>query len=119
MHSDRDTTNGVSMERNIGFGEMATCGNEEHSDCHQPSNISSGDLGLVEEESSGDSDELLAEKQDIIRALLKGLMLVEQMEGSITDFEDVLTFSKELYCKNDERCYVTVDTKIQENYTFV
>jgi len=29
-------------------------------------------------------------------------MLLEQMEGLITDFEDVLTFSKELYCKNDE-----------------
>lgn len=67
---------------------------EEQSDCHQQPNIASGDLGLVQEENSGDSHELLAEKQDVIRALLKGLALVEQMEGSVADFEDVLTFSK-------------------------
>ena len=29
-------------------------------------------------------------------------MLVEQMEGPLPDFEDVLALSKELYCKNDE-----------------
>lgn len=92
MCYDRDTTS------------MGFCSSEEHSGsyCYQHPTSTCEDVASVEEESDEDSDELLEEKQNITRALLKGLMLVEQMEGSISDFEDVLAFSKELYCKNDE-----------------
>ena len=80
---------------------MAFCSSVEHIKCYQHPTSTCEDVGSIEE-SNEDSDELSAEKQNIICASLKGLMLVEQMEGSITDFEDVLTFSKELYCKKDE-----------------
>lgn len=38
---------------------------------------------------------------EITIAILKALNLVDQMNGSISDFEDVLQFAKELYCRND------------------
>ena len=92
MCCDRDT---ISM----GF-----CSSEEHRSGYSyqhPTNTCEN-VASVEEKSDEDSDKLLEEKQNITCALLKGLMLVEQMEGSISDFEDVLAFSKELYFKNDE-----------------
>ena len=120
------------METNKDFGGRASCSSEETSDCYQHPNSSSSNLGSVEENNEN-SDEPSAEKQAVICALLKALMLVEQMEGSLADFEDVLAFSKELYCKNDEHLMrlwpktgmklkkfsVTVDIKIRESYTFV
>lgn len=39
---------------------------------------------------------------EITCAILKALNLVDQMQGSVTDFEDVLRFSKELFCRNDD-----------------
>lgn len=101
MYSDRETPSCVNMETNKDFGGRASCSSEETSDCYQHPNNSSSNLDSVEE-NNDNSDEPSAEKQDVICALLKALMLVEQMEGSLADFEDVLAFSKELYCKNDE-----------------
>ena len=34
-------------------------------------------------------------------AILKALNLVDQMNGSVSDFEDVLQFAKELNCRKD------------------
>ena len=87
MYCDRDSTS------------IAFCSSEEHGNCNQHPTGTCEDAGSVEEESNEDSDKLSAEKQNIIRALVKGLMLVEQMEGSITDFEDVLAFSKNCTAK--------------------
>lgn len=101
MYSDRETPSCVNMETNEDFGGRASCSSEETSDCYQHPNHSSSNLDSVEE-NNDNSDETSTEKQDVICALLKALMLVEQMEVSLADFEDVLAFSKELYCKNDE-----------------
>lgn len=40
-------------------------------------------------------------KMEITCAILRALNLVDQMQGSVADFEDVLVFSKELFCRND------------------
>lgn len=40
---------------------------------------------------------------EITIAILKSLNLVDQMSGSISDFEDILQFSKELFCRNDRK----------------
>ena len=37
--------------------------------------------------------------REVTCAILKALNLVDQMLGSVRDFEDVLAFAKELYCK--------------------
>ena len=37
--------------------------------------------------------------REVTCATLKALNLVDQMRGSVRDFEDVLAFAKELYCK--------------------
>ena len=49
------------------------------------------------------SDDLKIDPDDIqiTIAILKALNLVDQMNGSISDFEDVLQFAKELYCRKD------------------
>lgn len=39
--------------------------------------------------------------QEITCALIKALNLVDQMKGSIADFEDILQFAKDLYCRNE------------------
>ena len=41
--------------------------------------------------------------QEITCALLKALKLVEQMEGSVADFEDVLQLAKDLYCRDEPK----------------
>ena len=40
-------------------------------------------------------------EMEITCAILRALNLVDQMQGSVADFEDVLLFSKELFCRND------------------
>ena len=40
-------------------------------------------------------------EMEITCAILKALNLVDQMQGSVADFEDVFTFLKELFCRND------------------
>ena len=49
------------------------------------------------------SDDLEIDPDDIqiTIAILKALNLVDQMNGSISDFEDVLQFAKELHCRKD------------------
>ena len=70
----------VNMETNKDFGRRASFSSQETSDCYQHPNNSSSNLDSVEE-NNDNSDEPSAEKQDVIRALVKALMLVEQMEG--------------------------------------
>ena len=60
----------MNLGTSIEFGEMVSCSSEE-SDCYEHLNSSSGDLGSVEENNE-DSDELLAEKQDVIRRVPRG-----------------------------------------------
>lgn len=55
---------------------------------------------LVEPDSCDDS-EINSDDIEITITLLKALNLVDQMNGSISDFEDVLQFAKELYCRKD------------------
>ena len=43
------------------------------------------------------------ENLEITSAILKALNLVDQMQGSVSDFEDILQFSKELFCRNDSK----------------
>ena len=43
------------------------------------------------------------ENLEITSAILKALNLVDQMQGSVSDFEDVLQFSKELFRRNDSK----------------
>lgn len=51
-----------------------------------------------QEEQSSDETEL---KEEIVCVICKALMLVNQMHGSCNDFEDVLTFAKDLFFCND------------------
>ena len=54
------------------------------------------------ESNTSDTDtEIDPDEIEITIAILKALNLVDQMNGSISDFEDVLQFAKELYCRND------------------
>ena len=50
-----------------------------------------------EEESSDD----LELKKEIVIAICRALMIVNQMQGSINDIEDVLIFAKDMFCRND------------------
>lgn len=51
-----------------------------------------------QEEQSSDETEL---KEEIVCVICKALMLVNQMHGSCNDFEEVLTFAKDLFFCND------------------
>ena len=51
------------------------------------------------EEESSDDFEL---KKEIVIAICRALMIVNQMQGSINDIEDVLRFSKDMFCRNDQ-----------------
>lgn len=62
----------------------------------QHSHVDNGNYGSC---SDGPSDNFV--NQEITCALLKALNLVDQMKGSIADFEDVLQFAKDLYCRNE------------------
>lgn len=50
-----------------------------------------------------DNNEIDHDDIEITIAILKSLNLVDQMSGSISDFEDILQFSKELFCRNDRK----------------
>ena len=39
-------------------------------------------------------------KKEIVSVICKALMLVNQMQGSLHDFEDVLTFAKDLFFRS-------------------
>ena len=56
---------------------------------------------LMESDASIESDAYNDEDTEITIAILKALNLTDQMQGSISDFEDILQFAKELYCSND------------------
>lgn len=53
------------------------------------------------EPDSCDDSEINSDDIEITITLLKALNLVDKMNGSISDFEDVLQFAKELYCRKD------------------
>lgn len=50
-----------------------------------------------------DNNEIDHDDSEITIAILKSLNLVDQMSGSISDFEDILQLSKELFCRNDRK----------------
>lgn len=53
----------------------------------------------VQEESSASAEVQL--KHEIVSAICEALILVDQMQGSLNDFEDVLEFAKKLFCRSD------------------
>jgi len=52
-----------------------------------------------EEQSSEEAE--LKIKREIVTVICKAMMLVNQMHGSFNDIEDVLTFAKDLFFRND------------------
>lgn len=50
-------------------------------------------------ESDENSGEL---RKEIVCAICRALMLVNQMQGSLNDFEEVLSFAKDLFCRSNE-----------------
>ena len=52
-----------------------------------------------QEEESSDDLEL---KKEIVIAICRALMVVNEMQGSIKDIEDVLTFPKGMFCRSDQ-----------------
>ena len=52
-----------------------------------------------QEEESSDDLEL---KKEIVIAICRALMVVNEMQGSINDIEDVLTFPKGMFCRSDQ-----------------
>lgn len=56
-------------------------------------------LNINESESSDDT-ETNPVNIEITIATLKAFNFVDQMKGSISDFEDLLQFAKEVYCKS-------------------
>ena len=52
-------------------------------------------------EQEGNSPELDL-KNEIVCNICRALMLVNQMQGSLNYFEDVLTYAKDLFCRNDQ-----------------
>ncbi|KAJ7391176.1 hypothetical protein OS493_019307 [Desmophyllum pertusum] len=41
-------------------------------------------------------------KKEIVLAICRALMLVNQMQGSLNDFEEVLIFAKDLFCRSNQ-----------------
>lgn len=50
------------------------------------------------EENSGE----LQLKKDIVCAICRALMLVNQMHGSLNDFEEILVFAKDMFCHSNQ-----------------
>lgn len=50
------------------------------------------------EENSGE----LRLKKEIVCAICRALMLVNQMQGTLNDFEEVLVFAKDLFCHSNQ-----------------
>ena len=63
----------------------------------QPDNSSTDAQQEVQEERSTETQL----QHDIVCAICEALMLVDQMEGSLNDFEDVLEYAKKLFCRSD------------------
>ena len=61
----------------------------------QPDNSSTDAQQEVQEERSTETQL----KHDIVCAICEAVMLVDQMEGSLNDFEDVLEYAKKLFCE--------------------
>lgn len=49
-----------------------------------------------------ESSENLELKKEIVIAICRALMIVNQMQGSLNDIEDVLSFAKDMFCRNDQ-----------------
>lgn len=64
---------------------------------YQPDNSSTDAQQEVQEERSTETQL----KHEIVCAICEALMLVDQMEGSLNDFEDVLEYAKKLFCRSD------------------
>ena len=50
------------------------------------------------EENSGE----LRLKKEIVCAICRALMLVNQMQGTLNDFEEVLVFAKDFFCHSNQ-----------------
>lgn len=82
------------------FCDVDSC--SSHIENHTGTQTSSTPCSPVSMESDTSNDtEINSDDIEITIAILKALNLVDQMNGSISDFEDVLQFAKKLYCRND------------------
>ena len=71
---------------------MSVLDTEDNSN-YEPDNSSTDAQQEVQEESSAE----VQLKHETVCAIGKALMLVDQMEGSFNDFEDVLEYAKKLF----------------------
>ena len=62
-----------------------------------------------QEERQSSEATVLEIKKEIVCVICKALMLVNQMQGSLHDFEDVLTFAKDLLFRNDHNNSFALD----------
>ena len=85
--NEADTDDSISVNSELGSVEEDSLDVLDSSDA----SISSPD----------DSDGSNQANLEITCAILKALNLVDQMQGSLSDFEDLLDFSKQLFCRND------------------
>lgn len=60
--------------------------------------VSEGLSPEQQQEESSDKEEL---KEEIVCVICKALMLINQVQGSYKDFEEILTFAKALFFHND------------------
>ena len=76
---------------------------EDMGESHGGDSLSEGLPSDQQEQKEQQSSEatVLEIKKEIVCVICKALMLVNQMQGSLHDFEDVLTFAKDLLFRND------------------
>ena len=86
--------------KEIGDLEYMTEVNAEDSSNYEAGNSSSaGAQYEVQQEDSASAEAQL--KHEIVCAICEELILVDQMQGSLNDFEDVLQYAKKLFCRSD------------------
>jgi len=78
------------------FGQSNYCGDEE-----EASDVSEESSQAIEIPAASEDNEEERIKKEIVCVILRALMLVDQMQGSHKDFEDVLDLARDLYCKEN------------------
>ena len=71
--------------------------NTEDNSSDEACNNSSTVMEEVQEDNSAEAQL----KHEIVTAICEALMLVDQMQGSLNDFEDVLDYAKKLFCRSN------------------
>ena len=88
-----DTNGGGGSDGGDGGGDSDGSSGDGHGD----DDVGGGGSGGDGQENSPTS----AIKEEIVSAILKGLILAEKMKTSVESMENLLEYAKELYCKGD------------------